>query len=181
MPGAAAKLAAEATLITPPPARCAETRDEHVTTMHRAPQVDAECPSPILDRDVPHWTTADAYTGVVHDQAHRSVEPALSLLGHRLDRIEVRHVADHSQRDTTRPDDGLGRLVGPVGHHVGAHDLTAATSQFDGEGPTDPAASARDHRPGSMRALRPAADPGESHDHFPVMPTTAPSEPERRN
>ena len=89
----------------------AEYRREHMTTVDRAPQVDAEHPVPVVDLGFADGRTARADTGVVDHQGGRPAEPVLRHLGQLDDVLQLGDVASGRKRLTACGDDGVCRCA----------------------------------------------------------------------
>ena len=84
MLGAAPNAAAEATLMMPrghPRVGRPQDRREDMAAVDGSPQVDAQHPLPVLDREFADRGAAGADAGVVDHQRGRGAEPGLGLRG----------------------------------------------------------------------------------------------------
>ena len=124
-----------------------------MTAVDGPPEVDAQCPAPIVQGDIADGCAAGADASVVDHQGGRFPEPRLRLLGQLTNVVEMGHIAADREGFSSLSSDRIDCLLGGCFIDVAADHCTAAAGEFDHERRTDPAACPGYHRRGPMARL----------------------------
>ena len=101
-----------------------DQRQEGAHPVHRAEDIDAHQPIPLLARDLVRRTALQRHAGIV-DADMDAAELVRDLPRGALDRIAVRNVERQGQRAHAQRGDLAGRALDPVALDVGQRDMDA--------------------------------------------------------